>query len=59
MTKKEMIKTMQEQEAKRWERLKDCEDFLGKEDESTKRAQCRWGTLYRLMQDLEIETKRI
>ena len=58
MTKKEMIKIMQEQETDRWERLQEFEDVFGNRNENTVQALCRWGTIYRLMEDLEIESNR-
>ena len=58
MTKKEMIETMQKEEAKRWETLQYFEGVSGHKDEYTRKALCRWGTIHRLMQDMGIESKR-
>jgi hypothetical protein len=57
MTKKEMIETIQKEEAKRWETLRYYDRVSESEDEYRKKALCRWGTIHRLMKDLGIERR--
>ena len=58
MTKKDMIEKIQEREASEWKNLREFENLLGEKNEHTKYYLHKWGTIYNLMEELGIETKR-
>lgn len=58
MTKKEIIKTIQNAEAKLDKELNECTLQFGYEGEYTQKMLARWAEVYGLLQELGIETKR-
>lgn len=58
MTKKEMIKTIQEKEASNWKDLEEWERLFGEKHDLTKRARCQWAVVYGLMDELGIAINR-
>lgn len=58
MTKKDMIKTMQEQEANHWKDLEEWERIFGEQHDLTKRARAKWAVVYGLMEELGIKINR-
>ena len=58
MTKKEMIERMQEKEANNWEEMERLEKLFGEQNRITKRARHKWATIYRLMDELGVESNR-
>ena len=55
MTKKEMIKVIQQKEAEAWLQVKVDEKMFGQENIITSRSRSEWARLHDLMKELEIK----
>lgn len=58
MTKKDMIKTIQEREAEAWVNLKHWKKVLGADHKQTELYRWAWSEIYNVMQELGIEKNR-
>ena len=56
MTKKEMIQTIQQLEAKLYLELKQAEQQYGSHDDFTGTRRSQWSSVHRLMQAMNIES---